>query len=74
MDRPVDYARGIDIVSFDRTAPLPAQAELDQAWLTNLGVVGEFSGTVRLPADGAHHGIGMGDTNSGAIEETLRSR
>lgn len=43
----VDYARGIDIVSFDRTAPLPAQAELDQAWLANLAVVGEFSNQER---------------------------
>jgi hypothetical protein len=39
----VDYARGIDILSFDRAAPLPSQEELDQSWLANLGVVGEFS-------------------------------
>ena len=32
----VDYARGIDILSFDRGAQPPAQAELDQAWLANL--------------------------------------
>lgn len=39
----VDYARGIDIVSFDREAPTPTQSELDAAWIANLGVVGAFA-------------------------------
>jgi hypothetical protein len=33
----VDYARGIDIVSFDREAEPASQAELDQSWLEALG-------------------------------------
>ncbi|AXV05614.1 hypothetical protein DVS28_a0913 [Euzebya pacifica] len=39
----VDYARGIDIVSFDREAAAPSQLELDNAWLTNLGIVGSVA-------------------------------
>ncbi len=39
----VDYARGIDIISFDREAPAPSQSELDSAWIANLGVVGTFA-------------------------------
>ena len=35
----VDYARGIDIVSFDRGAPAPSQEVLDAAWIANLGMV-----------------------------------
>ena len=33
----VDYARGIDIISFDRAAAAPSQDELDAAWLSSLG-------------------------------------
>jgi hypothetical protein len=36
----VDYARGIDILSFDREAPRPSQQELDQSWLSNLDRTG----------------------------------
>jgi hypothetical protein len=36
----VDYARGIDILSFDRGAAEPGQAELDASWAANLGIVG----------------------------------
>jgi len=32
----VDYARGIDILRFDRGGPLPMQAEFDASWLANL--------------------------------------
>ena len=39
----VDYARGIDIISFDRGAAEPAQKELDRSWLRNLGTVGNFA-------------------------------
>jgi hypothetical protein len=32
----VDYARGIDIISFDRAAAVPAQQELDAAWMASM--------------------------------------
>lgn len=35
----VDYARGIDILRFDRSAPPPSQAEIDASWLAKLDVV-----------------------------------
>jgi hypothetical protein len=44
----VDYARGIDIISFDRDAAPAPQAELDAAWLANLGKVGSFAQAERL--------------------------
>ena len=44
----VDYARGIDILSFDRTAPRPTQPELDAAWLRNLGRTGALASAERL--------------------------
>lgn len=37
----VDYARGIDIVSFDREVEPPSQEELDRSWLANLDRVGK---------------------------------
>ena len=37
----VDYARGIDILSFDRGAQAPSQRELDQAWIQNLDRTGK---------------------------------
>lgn len=37
----VDYARGIDILSFDREGPQPTQDELDQSWIATMGTVGE---------------------------------
>ena len=39
----VDYARGIDILSFDRDADPASQAELDANWIAGLSLVG--SGT-----------------------------
>jgi hypothetical protein len=39
----VDYLRGIDIISFDRDAPTPPQAQIDAAWMANLGTVGAFA-------------------------------
>jgi hypothetical protein len=39
----VDYARGIDIISFDREAPTPSQDQLDNAWIANLGLVGSVA-------------------------------
>ena len=43
----VDYARGIDILSFDRGGSLPSQAELDASWIANMGKVGEASSQER---------------------------
>jgi hypothetical protein len=39
----VDYARGIDILRFDRGAPEPTKAERDAAWLSNLDLTGAFA-------------------------------
>ena len=44
----VDYARGIDILRFDREAPIPTQAEFDASWLANLGKVGPTAAAERL--------------------------
>jgi hypothetical protein len=43
----VDYARGIDILSFDRSDQPPGQRELDRTWARNLGKVGEFAAAER---------------------------
>lgn len=43
----VDYARGIDIVSFDREAEPASQQELDASWLANLDSVGALSSQER---------------------------
>lgn len=43
----VDYARGIDILRFDREAPLPTQAELDASWLANLDQEGALANRER---------------------------
>jgi hypothetical protein len=43
----VDYARGIDIISFEREAPRPSQDELDAAWIANLGAVSDFASAER---------------------------
>jgi hypothetical protein len=32
----VDYGRGVDILSFDRNAATPTQAQIDQSWLAKL--------------------------------------
>ncbi len=44
----VDYARGIDILSFGRDLPVPSQQELDASWLVNLGRVGSFAAAERF--------------------------
>jgi hypothetical protein len=44
----VDYGRGIDILSFDRGAAEPSQAELDASWLANLGIEGEAANQERF--------------------------
>jgi hypothetical protein len=44
----VDYARGIDILRFDREAPIPTQEEFDASWLANLGKVGPTAAAERL--------------------------
>ncbi len=31
-----DYERGIDILKFDRNAPVPAQTEIEASWLAKL--------------------------------------
>ncbi len=43
----VDYARGIDILSFNRGAPVPSQQELDASWLANLNQVGSAAAAER---------------------------
>jgi hypothetical protein len=46
----VDYARGIDIIGFDRDSPLPADEDLVASWLANLdrAGTGTFANTERL--------------------------
>jgi hypothetical protein len=44
----VDYARGIDIVSFDREADPAGEDELVSSWLANLGRVGELASAERM--------------------------
>lgn len=39
----VDYARGIDILKFDRKAATPSRAEFDASWLANLDKTGTLS-------------------------------
>jgi hypothetical protein len=39
----VDYARGIDILKFDRKAEVPTRSEFDASWLANLDKVGALS-------------------------------
>ena len=39
----VDYARGIDILKFDRKGRVPSLAEFDASWLANLDKVGTLS-------------------------------
>lgn len=41
----IDYARGIDILRFDRDGETPSQQEFDASWLANLGRSSELSGT-----------------------------
>ena len=44
----VDYARGIDILKFDRADAPATQAELDASWLANLGRVGSLASKERF--------------------------
>ena len=39
----VDYARGIDILKFDRKAEVPTRSEFNRSWLANLDRVGALS-------------------------------
>ena len=39
----VDYARGIDILKFDRKAATPSRGEFNRSWLANLDRVGALS-------------------------------
>ncbi|HYN35676.1 MAG TPA: hypothetical protein VEV82_01760 [Actinomycetota bacterium] len=39
----VDYARGIDILKFDRKASIPSRNEFTRSWLANLDKTGELS-------------------------------
>ncbi len=39
----VDYARGIDILSFDAGLRPPSQRQMDQVWLANLNKVGRYA-------------------------------
>lgn len=54
----VDYSRGIDIVSFDREAPAPTQAQLDQAWLANLDRMGTTASLERWACEQAALSVG----------------
>jgi hypothetical protein len=44
----VDYARGIDIVKFDRGAPTPTDEELHRSWVANGGQVRPLAEAERL--------------------------
>ncbi len=44
----VDYARGIDILKFDRSKPIPTAAEFEASWLANLGKVGPAAQAERM--------------------------
>jgi hypothetical protein len=39
----MDYARGIDILKYDREGPVPTQEEFDASWLANAGTQGVLS-------------------------------
>jgi hypothetical protein len=43
----VDYARGIDILSFDTGVAPPSQRQMDQVWLANLNDVGRYAAAER---------------------------
>ncbi len=43
----VDYMRGIDILKFNRTAPVPTKAEFAASWLAKLGTVDPVSEQAR---------------------------
>jgi hypothetical protein len=44
----MDYARGLDILRFDRGGDVPDQDTFDRSWLANLGKVGAFAEAERL--------------------------
>jgi hypothetical protein len=54
----VDYARGIDILSFDRGTAPPSQQELDQSWLANLGAVAPAASQERFACRQAALSVG----------------
>lgn len=43
-----DYARGIDILRFDREAPAPTESEIVASWLANLGRIGVAANAERM--------------------------
>ena len=51
-----DYARGIDILKFNRAAPAPSEAEITNSWLANLGKVGPAAQAEREQFRAAAHG------------------
>jgi hypothetical protein len=53
----VDYARGIDILSFDRSDELPGQRELDRTWARNLDRVGVLASAERYACRAATSGV-----------------
>lgn len=44
----IDYERGIDVLRFDRSAPVPSTAEIDASWLAKVGVVSPLAESERL--------------------------
>ncbi len=56
----VDYARGIDILSFDGGVAAPSQQELDDSWFANLGVVGPAASQERFFCEQASTGLVVG--------------
>jgi hypothetical protein len=56
----VDYARGIDIVKFCRTCPVPTAAESKASWAISAGRVGALSGLERFACQLAVRGYKVG--------------
>lgn len=44
----IDYARGIDIIKYNKNAPLPTQDEINESWLSKLGVKDPVSEQARF--------------------------
>jgi hypothetical protein len=53
----VDYARGIDILSFDRSEQPPSQRQLDRTWVRNLDRVGVLASAERYACRAATSGV-----------------
>ena len=58
----MDYARGIDVLRFDREGKVPTQAEFDASWTADLGTQGLASiverELCRVAAEHAEHHVG----------------